>query len=101
MRLSFYYLSLFFFGFVVKSNSQCNGYESLCAKKYNEVAYLTTHNAYSSFEDGFYLLNQNLNISSQLSQGVRAFMLDVYSEDELLVLYHGVVDLGSALLRMY
>lgn len=97
MRLSFFYLSIFFFGFVSKSNSQCNGYESLCSKKYNEVAYLTTHNAYSSFEDGFYLPNQNLNISSQLSQGVRAFMLDVYSEDELLVLYHGVADLGFAL----
>ena len=97
MRLSFFYLSIFFFGFILKSNSQCNGYESLCYKKYNEVAYLTTHNAYSSFEDGFYLPNQNLNISSQLSQGVRAFMLDVYLEDELLVLYHGVADLGSAL----
>ena len=97
MRLSFYYLSIFFLGFVVKSNSQCNGYESLCVKKYNEVAYLTTHNAYSSFEDGFYLPNQNLNISSQLNQGVRAFMLDVYSEDDVLVLYHGVADLGSTL----
>ena len=97
MRLSFYYLIIFFLGYVVKSNSQCNGYESLCVKKYNEVAYLTTHNAYSSIEDGFYLPNQNLNISSQLNQGVRAFMLDVYSEDDVLVLYHGVTDLGSAL----
>ena len=42
MRLSFYYLSIFFLGFAVKSNSQCNGYESLCAKKYNEVAYLVS-----------------------------------------------------------
>lgn len=97
MRLLFFNLSIFFFGFVARSISQCNGYESLCSKKYNEVAYLTTHNSYSSFEDGFYLPNQNLNISSQLSQGVRAFMLDIYSEDDLLVLYHGVADLGSAL----
>ena len=97
MRLSFYLLGIFFFGCVEKSNSQCNGYESLCIKKYNEVAYLTTHNAYSSFEDGFYLPNQNLNITSQLNQGVRAFMLDVYSEDEELILYHGTSQLGSSL----
>ena len=97
MRLSFYYLSIFFFGLVAKSNSQCNGYESLCSKKYNEVAYLTTHNAFSSFEDGFYLPNQNLNISTQLNQGVRAFMLDVYLEDDVLVLYHGIAELGFSL----
>ena len=97
MRLSFYLLSIFFLGCVAKSNSQCNGYESLCIKKYNEVAYLTTHNAYSSFEDGFYLPNQNLNITSQLNQGVRAFMLDVYSEDDELILYHGTSKLGSSL----
>ena len=96
MRLSFYLISIFFFGSVAKSNSQCNGYESLCIKKYNEVAYLTTHNAYSSFEDGFYLPNQNMNITSQLNQGVRAFMLDIYSEDDVLVLYHGVAELGSS-----
>ena len=94
MRLSFYNLSIFFIVFVAESNSQCNGYESLCTKRYNEVAYLTTHNAYSSFEDGFYLPNQNLNISSQLDQGVRAFMLDVYSDNNQLLLYHGVTELG-------
>ena len=97
MRLSLYFLGFFFIVFAKKSNSQCNGYESLCIKKYNEVAYLTTHNAYSSFEDGFYLPNQNLNITSQLNQGVRAFMLDVYSEDDQLVLYHGAPKLGSSL----
>ena len=97
MRLSLYLLSIFFFGCVAKSNSQCNGYESLCFKKYNEVAYLTTHNSFSSFEDGFYLPNQNLNISSQLNQGVRAFMLDVYLDNDVLVLYHGVAELGFSL----
>ena len=35
-----FYFKYLFFGFVTESNSQCNGYESLCSKKYNEVAYL-------------------------------------------------------------
>ena len=99
MRLSLYLLSIFFFGCVAKSNSQCNGYESLCIKKYNEVAYLTTHNAYSSFEDGFYLPNQNLNITSQLNQGVRAFMLDVYSEDDELMNFFENLDSEDILLE--
>ena len=38
--------------------------------------------------------------TSQLNQGVRAFMLDIYSEDDVLVLYHGVAELGSSFLRM-
>ena len=97
MRLYIYILNILFFIIITPSNSQCNGYESLCFKKYDEVAYLTTHNAYSSNEDGFYLPNQNFNITSQLTDGVRAFMLDVYSENDQLVLYHGVSELGSSL----
>ena len=97
MRLYTYILNILFFIIITPSNSQCNGYESLCFKKYDEVAYLTTHNAYSSFEAGFYLPNQNFNITSQLNDGVRAFMLDVYSENDQLVLYHGVSQLGSSL----
>lgn len=97
MRLCVYILNILFFTIITPANSQCNGYESLCLKKYNEVAYLTTHNAYSSFEAGFYLPNQNFNITSQLNDGVRAFMLDVYSEDDQLVLYHGISQLGSSL----
>ena len=41
--------------------------------------------------------NQNLNIVSQLNQGVRAFMLDVYSQNGTLMLYHSVDILGSSL----
>lgn len=97
MRFFLYILNILLFVIITPANSQCNGDESLCLKKYNEVAYLTTHNAYSSFEDEFYLPNQNLNITSQLNDGVRAFMLDVYSEDGVLVLYHGTDQLGSSL----
>ncbi len=97
MRHFIYLLNILFFLIITPANSQCNGYESLCFKKYDEVAYLTTHNAYSSIEAGFYLPNQNFNITSQLNDGVRAFMLDVYSENDQLVLYHGVSQLGSSL----
>jgi hypothetical protein len=76
--------------------SQCNGSTSLCNKKYNEVAYLTTHNAFNSVEDAFSYPNQNFNITSQLNDGVRALMIDVYDVSGTPTVYHGSSFLGSA-----
>lgn len=87
---------VFFLGF--QGRSQCNGAFSLCSKRYNEVAYLTTHNAFNSSEDNFNLPNQNLNITSQLNSGVRGFMLDVYNLFGNTVVYHGSAVLGSSTL---
>jgi hypothetical protein len=83
------------------SYAQCNGHPSLCDKKYNEVAYLTTHNAYSSAEDGFSLPNHNYNIATQLNDGVRAFMIDVYDLLGTTTVYHGSAVLGSEPLQTY
>ena len=60
------------------SFSQCNGSAELCNRKFNEIAYLTTHNAFNSSQDNFLFPNQNFNITSQLNNGVRALMIDVY-----------------------
>jgi len=84
---------IFFAGFL--GRAQCNGAFSLCTKKYNEVAYLTTHNAFNSAQDNFNLPNQNLDITGQLNIGVRAFMLDVYNSFGNTVVYHGSAILGS------
>ena len=81
--------------------SQCNGYESLCDKKYNEVSYFTTHNAYNSAQDGYNLPNQNYNIKTQLNNGIRAFMLDVYDFMGTISVYHGVAILGNKPLQNY
>ena len=59
------------------SYAQCNGSVNLCSKQYNEVAYLTTHNAFNSDEDGLLFPNQSNNIASQLNDGVRGLMIDV------------------------
>ena len=90
-----------FIGLLIYSNilvAQCNGFIELCSKSYNEVAYLTSHNAYSNFEDGFFLPNQNLSIPNQLELGVRALMLDIYEQEGELLLYHSVSQLGSSYL---
>nr|CAG8493953.1 5986_t:CDS:2 [Entrophospora candida] len=53
----------------------CNGYAELCSKLYSDVAHVTTHNAYA-FMSPSLAANQIYDISTQLKDGVRAFMLD-------------------------
>lgn len=79
----------------IQGYSQCNGSNSLCDKKYNEVAYLTTHNSFSSTADNYSYPNQNYNITSQLNEGVRALMIDVYDVNGIPTCYHGFESLGS------
>ena len=76
-------------------HTQCNGSLSLCNKKFNEVAFLTTHNAYNSSQGNFSLPNQNFNIVTQLNNGVRGLMIDVYDSFGTLLVYHGSQILGS------
>ena len=74
---------------------KCNGHEELCDRRFDEVAYPMTHNAMSNAEDGWSLPNQNLNISRQLSEGVRGLMLDTYEQDGQLLLCHTLCFEGS------
>ena len=77
------------------SYAQCNGSIDLCPKQYNEVAYLTTHNAFNSDEDGLLFPNQSYNIASQLNDGVRGLMIDVYNHFGTPTAYHSVFMLGT------
>ncbi len=74
----------------------CNGLEGLCAKRYDEVVYPTTHNAFCNDADGFLLPNQQHSVARQLEDGVRALMLDTYSMDGEVLLCHGYCTLGSS-----
>ena len=77
------------------SYAQCNGSLNLCSKQYNEVAYLTTHNAFNSDEDGLSFPNQTYNIASQLNDGVRGLMIDVYDHFGTPTAYHSTFLLGT------
>ena len=89
----FIFFSLCFCFLDVKS--QCNGSFQLCDKKYNEVAFLTTHNAFNSSEDNFQFPNQTYNILNQLNAGVRGLMIDVYDNNGTPIVYHSFSILGS------
>lgn len=74
--------------------TQCTENPSLCDKPYNEIAFLTTHNAFNAAENNFNLPNQHYSITRQLNEGVRALMIDVYNQFGSIVVYHGVPVLG-------
>lgn len=96
MKLKFYTLIIVYQFFIIQNIiAQCNGYEELCDKKYDETAYLTTHNAYNAGEENFQLPNQTYGISQQLNDGVRGLMIDVYDEDGVPTVYHGFTFLGT------
>jgi len=74
----------------------CNGRLDLCARRFDQVAYPTTHNAMSNEDAGWINPNQRHGIARQLDDGVRALMLDThYDTDFEPALCHGLCQLGS------
>ncbi|WP_103510898.1 hypothetical protein [Streptomyces sp. SM13] len=57
---------------------QCLGSSHLCELRYDEAAYLTSHNAMSTTADRFIGPLQDPDIPAQLNTGVRALQLDTY-----------------------
>lgn len=56
----------------------CNGDAALCARRYDQVAYPTTHNAMSNADEGWTGPNQQHGIARQLDDGIRGLMLDTH-----------------------
>lgn len=74
----------------------CNGAPERCGRRYDEVVYLTTHNAMSSAERRWGAPNQTYAVPRQLADGARGLMLDTYrGEDGAALLCHGFCALGS------
>lgn len=56
----------------------CNDDERLCERRFDQVSFVTTHNAMANSQDGFTGPNQTGGVTRQLNDGVRALMLDTY-----------------------
>jgi hypothetical protein len=62
------------------SGGGCNGSSSLCDRPLDEVVFAGAHNAMGAADvPGWMFPNHQAGISSQLRDGIRAFMLDVMS----------------------
>lgn len=57
----------------------CNGSAALCDLRYDQAAYLATHNAMSTTDDGFLSPLQDGDLTSQLDDGARALLLDTHT----------------------
>ncbi|MFF0015649.1 hypothetical protein [Streptomyces sp. NPDC005374] len=57
---------------------RCQGSPQLCDRRYDEVAYLTSHNAMSTTVDRFIGPLQDPGVTAQLDGGVRGLQLDTY-----------------------
>jgi hypothetical protein len=79
------------------SPETCNGSALLCERSYDAVVFPGTHNSFSATESGFAPIaaNQTHPIPTQLADGIRVFLLDVYLEGEETVLCHGACGFGS------
>lgn len=49
-------------------------------RRYNEVCFLTAHNAYAAKSHGFYYAQQNLSIEKQLALGARGLKIATWSD---------------------
>lgn len=74
---------------------RCNGSDRLCDRKFNDVAYATTHNAMSNAQDGWFPPNQSVPIVYQLRDGIRGLMLDTYLHENEPYLCHANCDVGK------
>ncbi|MET9934576.1 RICIN domain-containing protein, partial [Streptomyces sp. NPDC006324] len=64
----------------------------------DQATFLTTHNAFNSYGDGFVFPNQSRSMATQLDEGVRGMMLDVYDGSEPedpLRMCHGTCVVGG------
>lgn len=60
-------------------------------RRYNEYSFLCTHNSFVNSDDGWLAPNQFNTITQQLNDGVRALMLDIYSNNGTdIYLRHGL-----------
>ncbi|OEU96658.1 hypothetical protein AN216_19395 [Streptomyces oceani] len=57
----------------------CNGSAELCDLRYDQAAYLATHNSMSSTTDKFISPLQDADITTQLDNGARALLVDTHT----------------------
>jgi hypothetical protein len=76
---------------------RCNGHAELCDRPYDQIAFAATHNAQAAAEYGYSAINRNQTsgIETQLADGIRCLLLDVYEDAGEHVLCHGRCELAK------
>jgi hypothetical protein len=74
---------------------RCNGHQALCDRRFDEVVFPATHNAMSNADDGWAVPNQTHPMLRQLEDGIRAMLIDTYSNLGTGYLCHSSCLIGS------
>ena len=77
---------------------RCNGYESLCDKSIQDVAFASSHNSMSNAIDGWFPPDNIYGLTKQLQDGVRALVIDVHPYRYDAYLCHAHCIMGAKLL---
>ena len=82
------------------SGTTCNGHDELCARRYDEVTFAGTHDAYSNVAENFGAPDQTYDLTRQLDDGVRVLHLEMLAvRGRRLSLPLGVPDRSNAARR--
>lgn len=64
---------------VAGAGQVCNGHAELCERRFDEVAYISTHNSMATASDPrWYIPEQTPSIEGQLDDGARSLLVDVW-----------------------
>ena len=72
-----------------------NGQPHMADRRYNEVAYATTHNANANGAHNYFFPNQISDMRKQLDDGIRGMMIDLHQVDGETLFCHGDCRLGK------
>jgi len=65
---------------IVRLGAGCNGDQRLCERRLDEVVFAGTHNSMSAVDRrGWMFAQQERGVATQLDDGVRAFLIDVFA----------------------
>lgn len=77
-------------------NNCCNGVDTICDLKVNEILIASVHNGQSSVDEGFYLVaNQQYKFEIALEAGFRGMKVELGMCNGQILMIHGVCSLGS------
>ena len=79
-----------------QKNRPCNGHVELCSRRLDQVTLGAAHNAYANAADEFGEVAQTLPVRAQLEAGVRALLLDVYHQLNVVPMSLAAEDLLDA-----
>jgi hypothetical protein len=75
----------------------CNGHFEFCDRPYNKMMFAGTHNSFSAIQEDFwgFNANQRSGLATQLEDGIRVLLLDVYGKEGETYLCHHFCVFGS------